>query len=123
MRFARSVFLLAAIYGLIVTTPLLFMEQKIGRDTPPAVTHPEFFYGFAILVIAWQIVFVIISRDPIRFRPLMLVGIVEKCSFVIPVPILFALGRVSMQILGFALIDALLLVLFAISYAKTSQPK
>ena len=46
MKFARWVFLVAGIYGLIVITPFYFMEGVLGGVTPPALTHPAFFYGF-----------------------------------------------------------------------------
>src|SRR3954468_18046537 len=116
MRFARWAFLISAIYGLIVTTPLFFLEQRIAQDAPPAITHPEFFYGFASLVIAWQIMFLLIASDPLRYRPAMLVGVVEKMSFVIPVPILFMLGRVQPSALAFAMLDGVQAILFAIAY-------
>jgi hypothetical protein len=45
MRFARVVFLVAGIYGVLILTPIYFMEGKIGRETPPAVTHPEYFFA------------------------------------------------------------------------------
>ena len=38
MKFARRVYLIAAIYGLIVLVPQYFMEGKNGRDFPPAIT-------------------------------------------------------------------------------------
>jgi hypothetical protein len=47
MKFVRWVFLVAGIYGLIVITPLYFMEGVIGRETPPPLNHPAFFYGSA----------------------------------------------------------------------------
>jgi len=72
MKFARIVFLIAGIYGILVLTPLYFLEQTIGRETPPPITHPEFFYGFVGVGLAWQIVFLIIARDPLRFRPMMI---------------------------------------------------
>lgn len=43
MRFARVVFMIAGIYGLIVMTPQYFLEAKTGQDFPPAITHPEFY--------------------------------------------------------------------------------
>jgi len=46
MKFARWVFLIAGIYGLIVIAALYFMEVVIGRVTPPPLNHPGFFYGF-----------------------------------------------------------------------------
>jgi hypothetical protein len=43
MKFARGVFLVAGIYGLLVLTPIYFLEARIGRETPPPITHPEYF--------------------------------------------------------------------------------
>jgi len=123
MRFARWVFLLAAIYGFAVTTPMFFLERRIGIDSPPPITHPEFYYGFVLLVIAWQLMFLLVASDPIRYRPVMLVGIIEKFSFAIPVPILFAIGRVSPGIFVFSMIDAAWAVLCAMSYWKTQLPR
>jgi hypothetical protein len=65
MRFARWVFLIAGIYGLLVVTPQYFMEGVIARTTGP-ITHPEYFYGFVGVVVAFQLVFLVVARDPIR---------------------------------------------------------
>ena len=46
MKFAKRVFLVAGVYGVIVIVPMYFAEGRIGRDHPPAITHPEFYYGF-----------------------------------------------------------------------------
>ena len=63
VRFASRVFRIAAIYGLIVLVPQYFMEGKIGRDTPPPITHAEYFYGFVGVALAWQPAFLLIARD------------------------------------------------------------
>jgi hypothetical protein len=119
MRFARIVFLVAGIYGLIALLPLYFMEEQTGRDYLPPITHPEYYYGFIGIAVAWQLVFLVLSRDPVRYRPLMLPAIVEKVSFGIPVAILYLLQRVSGFILGAAMIDSFLGVLFLIAYLRT----
>lgn len=46
MVFAKRVFYFAAIYGLLILSPPYFLEGRIGREYPPAITHPEHFYGF-----------------------------------------------------------------------------
>lgn len=46
MKFAKRVFSVAGLYGVIVIVPMYFAEGRIGRDHPPAITHPEFYYGF-----------------------------------------------------------------------------
>ena len=62
MKFSRWLFRIAGIYGLIVLVPQYFLESKIGEQTPPAITHPEYFYGFVGVGIAWQIAFLIIAQ-------------------------------------------------------------
>ena|SRR5215211_1209321 len=119
MRFARIVFLVAGIYGLLVLLPLYFMEEQTGRDYPPPITHPEYYYGFIGIAVAWQLVFLVMSSDPVRYRALMLPAIVEKVSFGIPVAILYLQQRVSGFILGAAMADSFLGVLFLIAYLKT----
>jgi hypothetical protein len=112
MRFARGVFLTAGVYGLLVTLPQLFLEERTSRDFPPAITHPEFFCGFVGTVLAWQVLFLLIGRDPVRYRPLMLVSLIEKGVFGIAVPILYRQGRVASPLLSFAAIDVAFAFLF-----------
>ena len=119
MRFARILFLVAGIYGLIVLLPMYFMEERTGLDYPPPITHPEYYYGFIGVAVAWQLAFLVISRDPVRYRALMIPSIVEKVSFGIPVAILYLQQRVSGFILGAAMADSLLGVLFLIAFLRT----
>jgi len=121
MTFAGRVFRFAGIYGLIVTLPQYFLEQRIGIDNPPPITHPEYYYGFIGLAVAWQFVFLVLSRDPVRYRPMMLPSILEKAVFFVPAVILYFQQRIPPVTFGFAMVDALLGLLFAIAYLKTSE--
>jgi len=123
MRFAKIVFLVAGIYGLIVLLPQYFFEERTGHDYPPPITHPEYYYGFIGLAVVWQIVFLILSRDPVRYRPLMIPSILEKAVFAIPAIILLLQHRIPGLIFGFAMVDAFLGVLFAIAYLKTNEAR
>lgn len=123
MRLAKNVFRLAGFYGVIVLAPQYFMETRISTDAPPAITHPEYFYGFIGLALVFQFLFFVISTDPIRYRPLMLIAVLEKLVFLIPVAILFVLGRTSSQVLGFSLIDGLIGALFLIAFMKTRSSR
>jgi hypothetical protein len=120
MKLARIVFLVAGIYGLIVLLPLYFMEAQTGRDYPPPITHPEYYYGFVGVAVAWQLAFLVISRDPLRHRPLMLPSVVEKASFGIAGAVLFIQGRLSSFMFGAAMADSVLGVLFIIAWIATS---
>ena len=119
MRFARIVFLVAGIYGLIVLVPQFFLERKIGIDTPPPITHPEFFYGFICVAVAWQVLFLILSRAPVRYRPMMIPAVLEKIGFPIAAVILYLQGRMAPIVLAPASLDLVLCVLFVIAYVKT----
>lgn len=100
MKFARYTFLIAGVYGLLALVPQYFMENQIGIDNPPAITHPEYFYGFVGVAIGFQLVFIIISTDPQKYRPLILPSLVEKFSFVIAAAFLLAQGRLAGMKIG-----------------------
>ena len=119
MTFAKRVFLIAGIYGTLVIAPQLFLEARFSRENPPAITHPEFYYGFVATALAWQVAFLIISRDPVRYRPLMPAMLIEKGLFAAAIPVLFAQGRVPALLLLFAAIDAVFGVLFWMAWRRT----
>ncbi len=123
MKFARLLFGAAGIYGLVAIGPMYFLEDRIGQDTPPAITHPEYFYGFVGLAIAWQIAFLCIAADPVRYRLLMLPSMVEKFSFAIAVAILLSKNRAPASVVAFAGIDLILGILFVIAFLRTGGPR
>lgn len=116
MKLARWIFGIAGVYGILVIAPLYFMEARIGRDDPPAITHPEYFYGFVGITLAWQIVFLMIAREPARYRPLMLASVLEKLAWGVAAIVLFQQQRVSGMTLGFGGIDLLLGALFVVAF-------
>lgn len=118
-RFARRVFTIAAIYGLAVLVPQYFMETRIGLDTPPPITHPEHFYGFIGVALAWQVAFLVIARDVARFRPLMPVAVLEKLSFGIPAQVLWLTGRAAGAVAAVGAIDLILAGLFVLAHRAT----
>ena len=121
MNFAKWVYRVAGFYGILVLVPFYFIEQNPLAIPLPAITHPEYYYGFVGLGIAWQVVFLIISTDPPKYRLLMLPSLIEKLSFAIAVAVLLASGRVSAYIIPGATIDTILGVLFLVSFFKTRK--
>lgn len=121
MKFAKYTFYAAGIYGLIVLLPQFFLLEKTGRDYPPAITHPEYFYGFVAVAVAFQLVFLIIGSNPSKYRTLMLAALVEKFPFALIVFALYAAGRANEMILAGAGVDFILGILFLIAYLKTPQ--
>jgi hypothetical protein len=121
MKFAKIVFLVAAVWGVLLLAPLYFIFDMIGVQDPPPITHPAFFYGFAGLGFAWQVAFFIIARDPVRFRPMMIPSILEKVGYGGAVVVLYAQGRMHPQDLAFGCVDLLLAVLFTVAFVKTKR--
>jgi hypothetical protein len=120
MKLARYVFLIAGIYGVLVIVPQYFLEAKTGVDYPPAITHPEYYYGFLGVTLVWQFVYLLVSRDPLRYRLLMIFGWLAKFSFGIAAIVLYLQNRIPLILLGFATIDMILGLLFLLAFAKTA---
>ena len=118
MKFARYTFAAAGVIGTLVLLPLYFRLEQTGIDNPPAITHPEFYYGFVGVALAFQIVFLIIATDPVKYRPLMLAAMFEKFAFVVPTFYLYWEGRVGGSIVGGAALDLVWGILFIVSYFK-----
>jgi len=118
MTFAKWVFRLAGIYGLIVMTPMLFLEPAMTAAGQP-LSHPESYYGFVGVVLVFQLLFLTISRDPARYRPIMLLGVLEKLCFGAAVYPLYLMGRTPLAVVGFATIDLFLAGMFALSWRRT----
>jgi hypothetical protein len=122
VKFARLVFRIAGVWGIVLLAPLYFMLDLIGAQDPPPITHPGFFYGFVGVALAWQVAFFIIARDPVRFRPMMIPSILEKVAYGGAMTVLYLQGRMHAQDLAFGLIDLLFAALFALAYVRTQGP-
>jgi hypothetical protein len=122
MRFARWVFCVSGAWGVLVVTPLFFLESRLSADYPPAITHPEYYYGFVGVCLAFQVLFLIIGTDPVRLRPAMVAAMLEKLS-VVPLVVLAIQGRIDRMYFGFAATDGVMLVLFAIAYVRTGRAR
>jgi hypothetical protein len=123
MKFAKWVFRLAGIWGILILTPFYFLENQIGVQTPPAITHAEYFYGFIGVGLTFQIVFLIIATDPAKYRLMMLPSMVEKFSFFAALMVLHAQQRLPESTYYASFADLFWLVLFIFSYLKTKPSK
>ena len=119
MKAVKSIFLIAAIYGFFVIVPSFFMEENFARGVPFA--HPQFFYGFMGVALAWQIAFLVIAQDPKRYRPFIFAAIVEKFSFLIASLALFSEGRLVSGDLPGPMIDGLFGVAFIYAFIVTGR--
>jgi hypothetical protein len=121
MKFARYVFLIAGIYGLLVTFPLYFVEANLSANYPPPMNHLENYYSFIGVTVVWQILFLFVARDPRRFRPVMVFCSLEKLSLVPTFLVLVPRGLFPQAWIPLMVIDLIFGVLFFISYLKIYQ--
>ena len=118
MKFAKVVFWIAGVWGILVLTPLYFLFGSIGSMTPPPITHPEFFYGFTGIGLVWQIAFLVIGSSPERFRPMMIPAVLEKLSYVLALAVLYLQNRISGTQALPAIPDGFLGLLFTIAFFR-----
>jgi hypothetical protein len=106
LKFAKTVFIVAGILGIL-------------ELLPPAINHPEFYFGFAGVALVWQVVFLLISTDPYRYRVFMLPSILEKASYVLALLLLSAGHCIAFSTALPAIPDLVLGFLFLAAYVQT----
>jgi hypothetical protein len=116
VKLAKITFFVAGISGLLTLLAMYFVEERLGSDLPPPITHPEFYYGFIGVGVAWQLVFLLIGGDPARYRPIMMAAIVEKFSYGLAVLILAKQHRIAGPPLNFGILDLVWGIVFAALY-------
>lgn len=121
MRFARIVFVGAGIWGIGVLVPFLWLMDVTGRRYGAPTEYPHFFYGFLAVAFAWQIAFLFIGSDPVRFRPFMIPGMLEKFGYVATLAVLYGQGRIPVADAQAAIPDGLLGLLFIAAFLKTRR--
>lgn len=115
MKLARRIFLIAGMWGLLATLPLLFTERMMD------VRQAEFYYGFVFLNICWQMAYLFISTAPARFRPMMIPAILAKASALAALTWLYWLERVSVQWAAVGAVDGVFAALFLVAYLATRR--
>jgi hypothetical protein len=120
MKFAKIVFTGAGVWGIAVLTPLYAMYDAIGSQYPPPISHPDFYYGFVVVGLAWQVAFLVIGRDPVRFRPLMIPAMIEKFGYMLTIGVLYAQRRMELAQVAIISPDLVWGILFVVAFTKVS---
>ena len=110
---AKWIFRIAGIYGLLVVVPL-FVADTSG------LANPVHYYRFAGLALAFQILFLLISTDPVRYRPVMLICVLEKLA-ALPFIVLYLTGRGDEQFFFGGIIDQALAIAFVAAFLLTPK--
>jgi hypothetical protein len=96
------------------------MFEAIGRAYPPPITHPDLYYGFVGVTLTWQVAFLVIASNPVRYRTFMLTAILEKLLYVGTMIALYLLGQLPPAQTAVIIVpDGLLGLLFVVAFFMT----
>lgn len=115
MQTAKWIFRIAGAYGVLVLVPLYFLESHFTDSV-----HPEFYYGFLGVGLAWQVLFFILAADPLRYRVMMIPAMLEKIGYGAACFCLFFAGRADSSVLLGGAVDWLFVALFCWAYMQTA---
>jgi len=118
---AKLIFRVAAILDILALTPILFFPNRIGNPVPRPLTEPEYFHGFLAYALIFALLFLVIASNPIRYRPVMWIAIVQK--FVYPIAIfgLLSTHRAPPAKSFYAGTEFLFALLFILALIKTPK--
>ena len=117
MKYAKLVFLIGGIYGLLALIPLYFIENQIA----PGLNYPEYYYGFIGINIVWQISYIYIATNPSKFRPIILFAFLVKILGVISISWLILTKRTETWWYGIIISDLVFAVLFLTAFIRTGR--
>jgi hypothetical protein len=107
----------AGVYGIIVMLLLLVAPAKVLGE--PTVVHPEYYFGFVMVGMVWQIAFLVVGSDPIRYRPMMIVCMCEKFFYITLLAFLILTDRAPTRMIPAVVLDGLLGCAFVYAYRVT----
>jgi hypothetical protein len=84
-RLTKLTFRFAGLWGMLVIVPVYFLYDEIGRKDPPVLSHPHFYFGWLGVTLAWQVLFLMLASDPIRYKPMMIPAMFEKLGYMLTV--------------------------------------
>ena len=74
-----------------------------------------------MVALAWQVAFLVIGADPVRFRTFMIPAMIEKFGYVTMLTVMYATARINALDFQPAIPDGLLGILFIVSFLKTPR--
>lgn len=118
----RLFFWVALVFNLLAGSPLLFapdlMLRSFGTDVPPDLLFHRF---TGLLVVCFGALYALVALDPVRFRPLVWVGIVGKAGVVALFTEAYVSGRVPFSQYAISLGDVAFVVGFVAFLMTTGR--
>ena len=124
LRFYRKVFLVAALYDLILGVAFLFLYPWIyGALDIPGPTEPAYLQLAAAFVLVQGIMYALVYRNLERNRDLILVGAIYKAAYAAISLLHFAIGDLPHRVFAvFGVLDLGFLVLFLMCLKALGPP-
>ena len=120
MKLARWVFLIAGILGLIPVVPLVYTTMVKGETIPPDFASMGVFFSVSVFqYVCWQISYIILARDPVRFRSMMIPAFFVEITAPFNPFWLFLYGFKFW--ISIAVVDILLAILFVVAFWLTGR--
>jgi hypothetical protein len=120
----RLLFSIAGLYDSLIGLTFLFFGPGLFEAAEvPQPNHWGYIHFGSLLLIIFGLMFFAVSRDPVVNRNLMPFGMLLKLSYVGLVSYYWVTTGCPMLFKPFAVIDAVMLVLFALAYGKSGAPQ
>jgi hypothetical protein len=125
LSLVRLLFAIAGVYDLAIGVAFVgFGPQIYDAAGVPPPNHWAYIRFAALLLVIFGIMFLAVAYAPVANRNLIPYGVLLKLSYVVVVVYYWVRsGDVPMLFKPFAAIDAVMLVLFLLAYAKTSTTR
>jgi hypothetical protein len=115
----RVLFAIAGLYDFLIGIVFLtFGPQLFDTFSVPQPNYWGYVRFGALMLMIFGLMFFAVARDPVQNRNLMMYGMLLKISYVGLVGFYWATTDCPMLFKPFAVIDAIMLVLFFLAYRK-----
>ncbi len=119
----RVLFLIAGLYDFLIGLAfLLFGRQLFDAAAVPPPNHWGYVQFCALLLAVFGIMFFAVAHDPVANRNLIPYGMLLKLSYTALVVYYWVTTDCPLLFKPFAVIDALMFVLFLLAYRKRLAP-
>jgi hypothetical protein len=118
---ARPLFSIAALFNFAVGVPMLVAYPVVARVLQLKGKPTVWFHVAAAVVLVFGYAYWCVARDPVRFRPYVLLGIIGKLAFVVAIYGHWIAGSASGRSAMLVTVDLIFALLF-FAYMRGNRP-
>jgi hypothetical protein len=122
LQFTRLLFGIAGFYDFVIGLVFLFLSKPLfDANGIPYPNHWGYLQFGALLLVLFGLMFFDIARNPVANRNLIPYGILLKISYIVLVVYYSMVSNCPFLFQPFAVIDAVMLILFCLAYFRLSR--